>query len=416
MSMSISVTTEREITREEKAVKSEVSWAAREMNKNGVEVMEENVSVGKKEEEEEERRGDGGEERKRKRDYDVLEVKNSDKVSMDDVWRSIKNSGGGHEMKERTPQMETTAACGSGGMERAETFTKPVNFQLYANQMHHPVLEHEQDNANAAGGIKVPREVVQQLTTLREESKEEAERSVRASLPTGAEYAHTKRQLHQMLPMQQPPTPHIPQPLRPGTMTTALLYDSANISGKIARLQTLPPLYNSQSFDMLMQQQQQQQQHGLNVGGLFRECSPRLAAPATTAPVTKHQYQHAGASPVVVAAAAGSPLVNTSSMKAPTAEEGGGAAAWYPHESDPNTSVHKREEEEAIMKQAKNRESARRSRQKRQNYTIALEKQVEELTQLNHQMKLKIGEEMMARARKPTRTTLLDRRRRTSSF
>merc|ERR1712157_620486 len=167
MSMSISVTTEREITREE------------------------NVSVGKKEEEEEERRGDGGEERKRKRDYDVLEVKNSD-----EVWRSIKNSGGGHEMKERTPQMETTAACGSGGMERAETFTKPVNFQLYANQMHHPVLEHEQDNANAAGGIKVPREVVQQLTTLREESKEEAERSVRASLPTGAEYAHTKRQLH----------------------------------------------------------------------------------------------------------------------------------------------------------------------------------------------------------------------------
>merc|ERR1719405_105184 len=190
------------------------------MNKNGVEVMEENVSVGKKEEEEEERRGDGGEERKRKRDYDVLEVKNSDKVSMDDVWRSIKNSGGGHEMKERTPQMETTAACGSGGMERAETFTKPVNFQLYANQMHHPVLEHEQDNANAAGGIKVPREVVQQLTT-----------------------------------------PHIPQPLRPGTMTAALLYDSANISGKIARLQTLPPLYNSQSFVMLMQQQQQQQQH-----------------------------------------------------------------------------------------------------------------------------------------------------------
>merc|ERR1712199_87068 len=247
--------------------------------------------------------------------------------------------------------------------EQAETFTKPVNFQLYANQMHHPVLDHEQDNANAAGGIKVPREVVQQLTTLREESKEEAERSVRASLPTGAEYAHTKRQLHQMLPMQQ----------------------------------------------------QQQQQHGLNVGGLFRECSPRLAAPAATAPVTKHQYQHAGASHVVVAAAAGSPLVNTSSMKAPTAEEGGGAAAWYPHESDPNTSVHKREEEEAIMKQAKNRESARRSRQKRQNYTIALEKQVEELTQLNHQMKLKIGEEMMARARKPTRTTLLDRRR-TSSF
>merc|ERR1712118_47338 len=124
---------------------------------------------------------------------------------------------------------ETTAACGFGGMERAETFTKPVNFQLYANQMHHPVLEHEQDNANAAGGIKVPREVVQQLTTLREESKEEAERSVRASLPTGAEYSHTKRQLHQMLPMQQPP-------------------------------------------------------HGLNVGGLFSECSPRLAAPATTAP------------------------------------------------------------------------------------------------------------------------------------
>jgi len=397
---------------------------------NGV---KENVSV-EKHDDVERKKNEMNEEtgvHKRKREEEnVLEVKKS--VSMDDVWRSIQNSGGGsssggggggHEMKkeEVVPILQTSGGGAGGGVERAETFTKPANFHLYTNQMQFVLDDQKKDVGTSEMEIPQGGEV-QRLSTIREEDEgEKKNQSVRACLPSGMENNITKKQVQHLLPLQQPPTPHIPQPLRPGTMTAALLYDSANISGKIARLQTLPPLYNSQSFEMLMTQQQQQ--HALNVGTIFRECSTRVGTPAVmAAPTAKlqqqqqqqqlQQEQYGGAT-----AAAGSTMNNNiSSMKAPAPADQGGGAAWYPREGDPRAIDPEREENEAMMKQAKNRESARRSRQKRQNYTIALEKQVEELTQLNHQMKLKIGEEMIARARKPTRTTLLDRRRRTSSF
>merc|ERR1712178_657828 len=117
-------------------------------------------------------------------------------------------------------------------MGRAETFTKPPNFHLYTNQMQFVLDDQKKDVGTS--GMEMPRAgEVQRLSTIREEDEgEKKNQSVRACLPSGMENNITKKQVQHLLPLQ----------LRPGTMTAALLYDSANISGKIARLQTLPPL------------------------------------------------------------------------------------------------------------------------------------------------------------------------------